>query len=112
MKPDTKKRLQLTAFQVFETLFANPALSRVSILGDLNHPEADNNTAKTMRGFMYVCGADLPDEKKRQIAFLLVCAMQEAFLYADCSKEYLGYDFSNKSERKRFIDKQVELLIQ
>ena len=111
-KPDTKKRLQLTAFQVFETLFANQALSRVSILGDLNHPEADNNTAKTMRGFMYVCGDDLPDEKKRQIAFLLVCAMQEAFLYADCSKEYLGYDFSNKSERKRFIDKQVELLIQ
>lgn len=110
-KADAKKRLQITAFEVFETLFANPALSRVSILGDLNHPEADSNTVKTMRGFMYVCGDDLPDEKKRRIAFLLVCAMQEAFLYADCAKEYLGYDFSKKSERKRFIDKQVELLI-
>lgn len=35
---------------------------------------------------------------------------QGEFIYADCSKEYLGYYFLKKSERKRFIDKQVELL--
>ena len=107
-----KERLQLTAFQVFETLFANPALSRVSILGDLNHPATDSNTVLNVKGFLHVCGDAFPKDNAQQLSFTLVCAMQEAFLYADCSKEYLGYDFSKKSERKRFIDKQVELLIQ
>lgn len=107
-----KQRLQLTAFQVFETLFANPALSRVSILGDLNHPTMNSNTVLTVNGFLHACGDAFPKENAQQLAFTLVCAMQEAFLYADCSKEYLGYDFSIKSERKRFINKQVDLLIQ
>ena len=106
-----KERLLLTAFEVFETLFANPALSRVSILGDMNHPTTDSNTVLTVKGFLHVCGDAFPKDKARQLAFTLVCAMQEAFLYADCAKEYLGYDFSKQSERKRFIEEQVEILL-
>ena len=106
-----KERLLLTAFEVFETLFANPALSRVSILGDMNHPTTDSNTVLTVKGFLHVCGDAFPKDKARQLAFTLVCAIQEAFLYADCAKEYLGYDFSKQSERKRFIEDQVEILL-
>ncbi|MNC33392.1 hypothetical protein D3C75_817820 [compost metagenome] len=101
-------RVTAVARQVADFLAANPAISRISILGDLNHPAPGDNTALTMTGFTAAWRGDKDDavmgeEEVKTAVFALTSLMQAAFLRKELSKGLFGYDIENKEERDRFI---------
>jgi len=106
---DTKQLLHLVVEQVFEFLFNNYAISRISILGDLKNPKLGNNTIKTMFRFHpYMKHIDIPNQKI--LVHCLVATMQSAFLNQSISKDMFGYDLSIKKEREKFINDLIQAL--
>lgn len=101
-------RLLNTATRVFDFLFENPAVSRISILGDFRSPAQNDNTAKTIKGFASSLREhEIHESGKSSFAFMLVSVMQAAFLRKDICKELFGCDLIVKSERDNFIENIV-----
>ena len=110
-RPAGIDRLVKTAVQVFDFLFENPSVSRISILGDLRSPEENDNTVKTVMGFEKAMqDSGFTDEEKRTLSFALTSAMQSAFLRREESKALLGCDLNIKAERAAFINRLVAAL--
>ncbi|WP_165919306.1 TetR/AcrR family transcriptional regulator [Kineothrix alysoides] len=107
---DDKERLTDWAVHVFDFLFENPAISRISILGDLSDYRSDCNSVKTQKGFMFALDDKVPEADKQMLSFILTAAMQTAFLSRQITKELLGYDLDHASHRKVFITKLVKVL--
>ncbi len=106
------ERLQAVAKAVADFLAENPSVSRISILGDYNRPQASDNTMRAAQGFMNsLQGTDLSESTQKILMFELVSILQAAFLRRDLSKELWGYDFNCKPERDRFIDLAVKRLM-
>ena len=107
---DDKERLADWAKQVYDFLFDNYAISKISILGDMQNYQAKSNSVYTQMGFSMAIRNDIGEENKKLLAFILTSTMQVAFLSGTSSKEILGYDLTIKSERDRYIDRLVEML--
>ena len=107
---EDKERLEDWAKQVYDFLFDNYAISSISILGDMQNYQVKSNSVYTQKGFAMAIQNELGEEKKRLVTFMLTSAMQVAFLSGDASKEILGYNLRNKSERDQFVESLVELL--
>ena len=107
---DDKERLADWAKQVYDFLFDNYAISKISILGDMQNYQAKSNSVYTQMGFSMAIRNDIGEENKKLLAFILTSTMQVAFLSGTSSKEILGYDLTIKSERDRYIDRLVEIL--
>jgi Transcriptional regulator len=108
---DPVSHLKLTAKLVADFLMDNPAVSRISILGDQKNPKIRDNTMKTILGFSQsLTNSALSEEKKRLLLFGLTSILQAAFLRKDISKECLGYDFNCKEERDRYLEDMVDIL--
>ena len=106
-----RERLTEYAKQTFEYLFANRAIVKMSILSDFRSYGADSNSALTQKGFQLALRGNIPDERKRLIAFSLASSMQTAFLAADESKEITGYDLKTGRGRSSFIEDTVNMLM-
>lgn len=112
-KPDEwsdEERLTDWAIQVYDFLFAHPAISRISILGDFENYQPESNTVYTQKGFAHAIQSDAPESDKKLLTFLLTSAMQTAFLSGETAKTLLGYDLTVKEERDAFIRKTVSML--
>ena len=104
-----KDRLTDWATRVFDFLFENPAISRLSILGDMYDYTLDSNSVRTQKGFLYAL-KDVKENDKNMLSFILTTVMQTAFLSSKSSKELIGYDFNERSERNEFIARVVSTL--
>lgn len=112
-KYDTdKERLTAKAIYVFNFLFENAAVSRISILGDLQNYSANGNSAYTQRGFMTSMTRDVAEQDKALLSFILTATMQIAFLGSGAIKEILGYDLEIPKERAAYIEKVVAILFE
>lgn len=107
-----KYKLSATAKQVFEFLFNNKSIARISILNDYKDYSDNSNSSMTIKGFTRVLGDLEVDElEKERIAFYLTSTMQVAFIRSLSNSNYLGYDFTNKESRDRFIDDLIDKLL-
>lgn len=107
-----KERLIAWAVYVFNFLFENPAISRISILGDFQNYVVNCNSVLTQRGFMLSLGNDVPDGDKSILVFILTAAMQAAFLGNETVKQILGYDFTKSEDRAAYISKVIDVLFE
>jgi len=105
------QRLTAWAQQTFDFLFGNYSIAKISILSDFGNYEPHSNAAITQMGFYLALRGNIPESKKRLIAFSLTSTMQTAFLTGENSKAITGYDLSEKSERDLFIEEVVSLLM-
>ncbi len=102
-------RITAVAQQVADFLASNPAISRISILGDLARPALRDNTALTMAGFTAAWQGGRSNNGEpgaadiKTAVFALTAMIQSAFLRKELSRELFGYDMENKEERDRFI---------
>lgn len=103
-------RLASWASRTFDFLFDNQAIVSISILSDMQNYSADSNSVYTQKGFVFALRDRHKEEAKRLLAFVLVSAMQTAFLAKDTAKEILGYDLYSKVERDRFIFDTISML--
>lgn len=106
-----KARLISWASQTFDFLFENQAIAGRSILSDMQNYLADSNSVYTQRGFAFAIRSKQKEETKKLLVFLLVSAMQVAFLAKNVAKEILGYDLYSKPERDLFIFDTVTMLL-
>lgn len=95
---------------MYDFLFENYAISSISILSDMKNYHAGSNSVYTQKGFSMVIRNDIAIEEKRLLTFMLTSSMQVAFLSGDSSKEILGYNLKDKSERDKFVESLVEML--
>lgn len=116
-KPETGENLgyfekiRAAAKSVMDFLMSNPAVSRISILGDFGKPKILDNTMKTVQGFSYSLNElEISANLKTIQVFGFVSILQAAFLRKDLSKELFGFDFYIKEERDAFIDIIAESL--
>lgn len=107
-----KTRLISWASQTFDFLFANQAIASISILSDMQNYLADSNSVYTQRGFAFAVRSKKKEETRKLLAFILVSAMQTAFLAKNAAKEILGYDLYTKTGRDLFICDTVTILFQ
>ena len=107
-----KDHLIAKATHVFNFLFVNAAVSRISILGDLQNYSANSNSAYTQRGFMTSLTRDVAEQDKALLSFILTATMQIAFLGSGSIKEILGYDLEIPKERAAYIEKVVTILFE
>lgn len=107
-----KERLTAWAIYVFDFLYDNNAISRISILGDLQSYTASCNSVHTQKGFMMALTKDINDKDKPFLAFILTSAMQTAFLSGSVIKDTLGYDFKKKTDRATFIERLITVLFE
>lgn len=106
-----KERLTGWATYVFNFLFEHQAISRVSILGDMQNYTENCNSVLTQKGFTRAID-DIPQNKKSQIVFTLTAAMQIAFLGQNAVKALLGYDFENACDRATYISNLIDILFE
>lgn len=105
-----KEHLTAKAIHVFNFLFENSAVSRISILGDLQNYSANSNSAYTQRGLMTSLTGDVSEQDKALLSFILTATMQIAFLGSNAVKEILGYDLESPKERAAYIEKVITIL--
>jgi len=112
-KPDglsDKTRLISWACQTFDFLFENQAIANISIINDMQNYSANSNSVYTQKGFAFAIRSNQNEETKKLLVFILVSAIQTAFLAKNVSKEILGYDLYSKTERDSFIFDTVTML--
>ena len=108
---DRAKRLGHVASQVADYLMANPQISRISILGDLQTPNAQDNTMQSVHGFAHTVAKDANAEDDKLRAFCLTAVLQVAFLRKDTMLETVGLDFYDKQQRDAFLLRASEWLL-
>jgi AcrR family transcriptional regulator len=104
-----KERLTDWAIRVFDFLFENPAISRLSILGDMYDYTLDSNSVRTQKGFLYAL-KDVKESDKNILSFILTSVMQITFLSSKTNRELIGYNLNEPSERSAFITRLVAAL--
>ena len=112
IETDGIKRFKVTAKAVVDFMCENEAISRISILNDMDKPNMDDNTTNTMRGFSRgLSELDMPGGQKKILAFILTSVIQSVFLRKNMSEELLKFDFENKLERDLFIDFIIDIIL-
>lgn len=106
-----RARLISWASQTFDFLFENPAIASISILSDMQNYQADSNSVYTQKGFAFAIRSNQNEETKKLLVFILVSAMQTAFLAKEIAEEILGYDLYSKTGRDLFISDTVTMLL-
>lgn len=107
-----KERLTVCATYVFNFLFEYSAISRISILGDLQNYTENCNSVLTQRGFFLSLKGDIASNDKAILVFILTAAMQTAFLGSDVAKQIIGYDFTKSNDRADYINKVIDILFE
>ena len=106
-----RERLISFASQTFDYIYSHASMVKISILSDYKEYKPDGNSAFTQKGFQLALRGDLPEKRKKFIAFSLASVMQCAFLAGDHSKEIIGFDLKTKKQRDLFIRDTVNMLM-
>lgn len=102
---NTSEGMTYAATQVFEFLFANLAISRISILSDLSNPAEESNTVKSQQSICHVLGESMNDTDKQIFSFALVSIMQVAFLVNQYGDTMFGYTLDTPYRPKSLYHK-------
>lgn len=107
---EDKERLTVCAIRVFDFLFEHAAISRISILGDLNNYSENCNSIRTQQGFMNLLKEKSGDNDTATKIFMLTAAMQVAFLGSKNMKKIQKFDLTKKEDRNSYITTLVDKL--
>lgn len=95
---------------VFTFLKNNPEISKISMLSDLSRPNIKSNSSVSCRA-IFKAIPDTETEDIRKIkAFMLLSAIQSAFLNRQIGSELLGFNLNCESDYKRFFRLVTEIL--
>ena len=97
-----KARLAAWAGDVFEFPFTHPAVSKISVLGDLRQYTAGCHSVSTQKEASSALLQDIDAKDKPLLAFILTASMQAAFLGADTATAILGYAFTKQAGRTAY----------
>lgn len=96
------KDINLFTKNVFKFLIKNPEISKISMLGDLSHPNPKNNSSISYRAILRAVPEK--DKNKKITAFIFLATIQSAFLNRSVSKELIGLDLNKEEDYNVFFD--------
>ena len=99
------EKLEYLGNMTLTFLFDHYAVSRISILSDMDAPKEDDNTHRTYQEYLPLVAACRPDWDEvtvKRKTFCLITAMQQIFLRHKLISRMLGIDLLNEEERKAF----------
>lgn len=102
------ERLEYWGNMTLTFLFDHYAVSRISILADMNAPKEDDNTHRTYRAYLPLVSACRPDwdtETLERRTFCLIASMQQAFLRHKVILQLDGTDLTDPEQRRAFHSK-------
>lgn len=105
-----EERLVKQAVGVMDFFFENKAIARVFILSDLKNYTPKTNSTASVTAFAASIKTTADKRKRRILAFILVSALQTAFLTGESSSEIIGYDLNDKLQRDMFVTETVGML--
>ncbi len=105
------ERLISYASQTFDYIYSNPSIVKISIMSDFKDYDPKGNSSITQKGFQMALRGNIPEKRKKLVAFSLASTMQTAFLAGDNSELITGYNLSIKKQRDRFIKDTVMILM-
>lgn len=86
-------------------LFDHYAVSRISVLTDMQTPKLNDNTHRTYEAYLPLVSACRPDwdeETVKRKTFCLITVMQQVFLRQETISQMLGIDLSIEEVRRKF----------
>ena len=86
-------------------LFEHAAVSRISVLTDMQSPKECDNTYRTYAAYLSLVSACRPDwdtATVRRKTFCLITIMQQTFLRHETISKMLNIDLSQKDNRSAF----------
>ncbi len=99
------EKLEYLGNMTLDFLFEHAAVSRISVLTDMQSPKEDDNTCRTYAAFLPLaaaCRPDLDEAAIRRKTLYLITVMQQMFLRNEAISQTLGIDLSNRENRKAF----------
>jgi len=86
-------------------LFEHEAVSKISILTDMQTPKENDNTHRTYAAYLPLVSACRPDwneETVKRKTFCLITVMQQTFLRHETVSQMLGIDLNTEEVRRAF----------
>lgn len=97
------EKLEYLGNMTLNYLFEHEAVSRASILTDMQMPKEKDNTNRTYAAYLPLISACRPDwseETVQRKAFCLITVMQQIFLRHKAVSGILGVDLDSEQDRK------------
>lgn len=102
------EKLEYLGNMTLDFLFEHSAVSRISILTDMQTPKTNDNTYRTYAAYLPLVAACRPDWDRLTIkrkTFCLITIMQQTFLRHKTISKMLDIDLSQKDNRRKFHTK-------
>lgn len=102
------EKLEYLGNMTLTFLFEHYAVSKTSILTDMNMPKEDDNTHRTYLAYLPLVSACRPDWDKERLerkTLYLIAVMQQSFLRHKVIMQLYGIDLTNEEERRAFHTK-------
>lgn len=98
-------KLEYLGNMTLDFLFEHYAVSRISVLTDMQMPKDNDNTHRTYTAYLPLVAACRPDWDESTVkrkTFCLIAVMQQMFLRHETISQLLGVDLRKRENRKTF----------
>ncbi|NLL92233.1 MAG: TetR/AcrR family transcriptional regulator [Ruminococcaceae bacterium] len=96
--------------RVFTFLINNPEISKISMLGDLSQPNLESNSSVSYRAIFRAISQKEPGNTGKIKAFMLLSAIQSAFLNREVGNELFGFNLSLEEDYYLFFRFVTDIL--
>lgn len=97
------EKLEFLGNMTLDFLFDHYAVSKISVLTDMQTPKDNDNTSRTYTAYLPLvaaCRPDLDEASIRRKTFCLITVMQQMFLRYGALSKLLNIDLTKKENRK------------
>ena len=105
------EKLERLGNMTLSFLFDHYAISKISIMNDMQSPKENDNTHRTYLAFLPLvggCHQDWEIDKVKRVTYYLITTMQQAFLRHEIILVTQGVNLLNKEERKRYHSQMLK----
>ena len=99
------EKLDYLGNMTLDFLFDHYAVSKISILTDMQTPKENDNTHRTFSAYLPLvseCRPDWDEDRVKRTAYYLITAMQQAVLRHEVLLVSQGVNLRDKAERRRY----------
>lgn len=99
------EKLEYLGNMTLNFLFEHYAVSKISVLTDMQTPKDNDNTNRTYSAYLPLvaaCRPDLDEPAIKRKTFYLITVMQQIFLRYEIISQMLGVDLRERKNRKAF----------
>lgn len=99
------EKLEYLGNMTLDFLFGHYAVSKISVLTDMQSPKDKDNTSRTYEAYLPLvaaCRPDLDELAVKRKTFYLVTVMQQVFIRHKIVSQTMGIDLKNREERSAF----------